>query len=105
MPAKNRPVPVSETYWIVYRVETGAIVATATIWTEEGVPVDEPCLPYRRVESIMSDLAADAGPLDFIEVCELPAGAMRVDLASRTVVAGEQQAPEGLVVPAVLPRP
>jgi hypothetical protein len=96
--------PVTETFWVVYRVDTGVIVATETIWTEEGVPADEPGSIPPSVRSMMSD-RAEVGLVDVLQVSELPAGILRVDLSSRTVVAGEQPVAKGLLLSPGLLRP
>jgi hypothetical protein len=89
MVAPSRPAdrPITETYRVIYRVDTGAIVAFETVWAEKGAELErrEPASPH--LDSIIQVIAAQAGPLAVLKVTAPPAGAMRVDLTTRTVVA------------------
>ena len=82
-----------------------AIVAIETVWAEEGVGSDQPEALYRRLEFIKQGFTAQAGPLDVLNVHALPGGAMRVDLATRTLIALERRITDELAEPPALSHP
>jgi hypothetical protein len=104
-PIKTVGAPITETHRVIYRIDTGAIVAIETVWAEEGAEAERPEPASPHLDSIMQGIAAQAGPLAVLEVKALPAGAVRVDLATRTLIAVEQRIPEELAEPAALSRP
>ena len=93
------------THRVIYRIDTGQIVAIETVWAEEGVGFDQPEALYRRLESIKQGFTAQAGPLDVLNVHALPGGAMRVDLATRTLIALERRITDELAEPPALSHP
>lgn len=99
-----------ETGWtpvhrVVFRIDTGAIVAIETVWSEEVASASQPESLYRRLESIKQGFTVQVGPLDVLEVYAMPVGAMQVDLATRTLIAVEQRIPEEWAEPAAFSRP
>jgi hypothetical protein len=82
------PPKYSETHHYVFDRRTGDVLATETIWIEEGV---EPGTRRTVRHELLASLAADAGkkPAD-LDVIEGPApvgrGRVRVDVATRQIV-------------------
>ncbi len=93
--------PVNETHRIIYRVDTGIIVAIVTISTEEGAITVDETSTLRLTRSV----AEDSCELALIEVQDLPDHAVRVDVETRSLIPAPPHSHEGLVPPAVIPRP
>ena len=93
--------PTTETHRVIYRIDTGAIVAIETIWAEEGAEVEgsEPTTPH--LDLIIRRIAAQAGSLGILKVKVLPTGPMRVDLATGMLIARQQGMTEKFAEPAV----
>ena len=82
--------PTTETHRLIYRIDTGAIVAIKTVWVEEGAEVEGPEPTTRHLDSIIQGIAAQAGSLGILKVKVLPTGPMRVDLVTGTLIARQQ---------------
>jgi hypothetical protein len=102
---KTGGAPITETHRVIYRIDTGTIVAIETVWAEEGSEVERTESASQHFGSIMRGIAPRAGPLAVLEVKAPPAGAMHVDLATRTLIGVQQGIPEELAEPDVFQRP
>ena len=78
---------LTEIHRVIFRIDTGQIVAIETIWAEQEVGLDQPEMLYQRLNAILQGFSVQAGQLDVLTIHVLPVGAMRVDLATRTLVA------------------
>jgi hypothetical protein len=86
------PPKYSETHHYVFDKRSGDVVATETIWIEEGV---EPGTRHTVRHELLASLAAEAGKEpDDLDAIEGPApsgrGRVRVDVATRQVVVEER---------------
>lgn len=94
-------LPTTETHRIIYRVDTGAIMATETISTEEGAVAVDDSSSFRHARLAVDDSCELAA----IEVRDLPDHPVRVDVETRSLVPAYPHSHEGLVPPAMIPRP
>jgi hypothetical protein len=85
------PGPVSESHRVMYRPDTGVVVATETIWTEAGA--DAPVH-----DGVLSGLC-ESGRVEVIEIDVLPPGAIAVDPATGAIISIDQPVPDGTVMP------
>jgi hypothetical protein len=99
------PPSYTEEHWCIYAASTGEILATETIWTEEGAYDYEPGPSAGVLQRVSTDIEGRPVEIDAIQVEHPPTSNQRVDVSSRTLVeqptAGVQ---EGLT-PAIPPRP
>ena len=77
---------LKEIHQVIFRIDTGQIVAIETVWTEQEVGLDQPEMLSRRLNAILQGFSVQASQLDVLTTHSLPVGATRVDLATRTVV-------------------
>ena len=77
---------LNEIHRAIFRIDTGQIVAIETVWAEQEVGLDQPEMLSRRLNAILQGFSVQAGQLDVLTAHSLPVGAMRVDLATRTLV-------------------
>lgn len=80
----------AETHRVMYRIDTGAIVAIETVWAEEGAQVEGPGPTTPHLDAIIQGIAAQVGSLGILKVKVLPTSPMRVDLATGRLIANSK---------------
>jgi hypothetical protein len=80
------PPNYTEAHWCIFDASTGEIVATETIWTEEGAYDYEPGPSVGVLQRLRTDSEGRSVEIDAIQVEHPPAANHRVDVSSRTLV-------------------
>jgi hypothetical protein len=103
MPLDFTPPEYVETYRVIFDKTTGEVLATETRWTDAGA---EPARGEELLESIAADSGRAPDNVDVLETKTPPAGLVRVDVATRELIAGRpHDAPPRTARPPQLPGP
>jgi hypothetical protein len=101
-PQDFTPPEYVETHLVIFDRVTGEVLATETRWTDVGA---ERGRGDELLESIAADSERVSDNLEVLETNRLPAGLVRVDLATRELVAERPGDAPGATRPPQLPRP
>jgi hypothetical protein len=91
-----------ETHLVIFDRTTGEVLATETRWTDAGA---NPVRGRELLESIAQDSGRAYDDLDILETQGPPSGIVRVDVATRELVAEQSRDAPGATRPPQLPRP
>jgi hypothetical protein len=100
------PAKYTESHWCIFDVDTGEVLATETIWIEDGAENPEP----GSSASLLRELAVDSNgrqrKVDVIQIEAVPTkGPLRVDLARRSLTKYSPAASADMLLPDRLNRP
>ena len=76
----------TEAHWCIFDASTGEILATETIWTEEGAYEYEPGPSVGLMQRFGTDSTGRPVEIDAIQVERPPTSNHRVDVSTRTLV-------------------
>jgi hypothetical protein len=102
MPQDFTPPEYVETYLVIFDKTTGEVLATETRWTDAGA---EPARGQDLLESIAADSGRANDAVDALETKGPPAGLVRVDVATRVLIAERPRDAPRATRPPQLPRP
>ena len=102
MPVDFTPPEYVETYRVIFDKTTGEVLATETRWTDAGA---EPARGQELLESIAADSGRAHDNMDVLETKTPPAGLVRVDVATRELIAERPHDAPRTARPPQLPGP
>jgi len=101
-PRDFTPPACVETHLVIFDRTTGEVLATETRWTDAGA---ERVRGDELLESIATDSGMASENLDVLKTKDSPADLLRVDLATRELVAERAREAPGVTRPPQLQRP
>jgi hypothetical protein len=95
----------TEEHWCIFDASTGEILATETIWTEEGAYEYESGPSVGLLQRVGTDSQGRPVEIDAIQVERPPASDHRVDVSGRSLVERSAAGVQEVLPPAIPSRP
>src|ERR1700757_1509401 len=101
----ERPHDFTEEHWCIFDATTGEILATETIWTQEGTQRTGSGTSEHLLQQFTADSADRTAMVDAIEVDHRPLADERVDVVHRVLVKRSPAVGPEVLLPCMFRRP